>query len=43
MRGCEQQNMRVVTYVLETGHIVTEGSGVALLESDAIRKAYLGG
>ena len=30
-------------YVLETGRIVTEGSGAALLESDAIRKAYLGG
>ena len=30
-------------YVLETGRIVTEGTGAALLESDAIRKAYLGG
>ena len=30
-------------YVLETGSIVTEGTGAALLESDAIRKAYLGG
>ena len=30
-------------YVLETGRIVTEGTGTALLESDAIRKAYLGG
>ena len=30
-------------YVLETGHIVTEGTGTALLESDTIRKAYLGG
>ena len=30
-------------YVLETGRIVTEGSGAALLESDAIKKAYLGG
>ena len=29
-------------YVLETGRIVTEGTGTALLESDAIRKAYLG-
>lgn len=30
-------------YVLETGRIVTEGAGAGLLESDAIRKAYLGG
>ena len=30
-------------YVLETGRIVTEDTGTALLESDAIRKAYLGG
>ena len=30
-------------YVLETGRIVTEGSGAALLESDAIKRAYLGG
>ena len=30
-------------YVLETGRIVTEGTGTALLESDTIRKAYLGG
>ena len=30
-------------YVLETGRIVTEGTGAALLESDTIRKAYLGG
>ena len=30
-------------YVLETGRIVTEGTGAALLESDAIRRAYLGG
>ena len=30
-------------YVLETGRIVTEGSGAALLESDAIKTAYLGG
>ena len=30
-------------YVLETGRIVTEGAGAELLESDAIRKAYLGG
>ena len=29
-------------YVLETGHIVMEGSGKELLSSDAIRKAYLG-
>ena len=29
--------------VLETGRIVTEGTGAALLESDAIKKAYLGG
>ena len=29
-------------YVLETGRIVTEGTGAALLESDAIKKAYLG-
>ena len=30
-------------YVLGTGRIVTEGTGAALLESDAIKKAYLGG
>ena len=30
-------------YVLETGRIVTEGTGAALLESDTIKKAYLGG
>ena len=30
-------------YVLETGRIITEGTGTALLESDTIRKAYLGG
>ena len=30
-------------YVLETGRIVTEGTGAALLESPAIKKAYLGG
>ena len=30
-------------YVLETGRIVTEDTGAALLESDAIKKAYLGG
>ena len=30
-------------YVLETGRIVTEGTGAALLESDAIKKSYLGG
>ena len=30
-------------YVLETGRIVTEGAGAELLESNAIRKAYLGG
>ncbi|MBQ4425231.1 MAG: ABC transporter ATP-binding protein [Lachnospiraceae bacterium] len=30
-------------YVLETGRIVTDGSGQALLESPEIRSAYLGG
>ena len=30
-------------YVLETGKIVTTGSGQALLEDPAIKKAYLGG
>ena len=30
-------------YVLETGRVVTEGAGAELLESDTIRKAYLGG
>ena len=30
-------------YVLETGKIVTTGSGVDLLNDDAVRKAYLGG
>ncbi len=30
-------------YVLETGKIVTSGTGKELLASDAIKKAYLGG
>ena len=30
-------------YVLETGHIVLEGDAKALLEDDAVKKAYLGG
>jgi branched-chain amino acid transport system ATP-binding protein len=30
-------------YVLETGAIVTTGTGAALLENDAVRRAYLGG
>ncbi len=30
-------------YVLETGKIVTTGSGADLLNDDAVRKAYLGG
>ena len=30
-------------YVLETGRVVTEGTGAELLGSDTIRKAYLGG
>ena len=30
-------------YVLETGKIVTSGSGQELLDSPAIKKAYLGG
>jgi branched-chain amino acid transport system ATP-binding protein len=30
-------------YVLETGHIVKEGHGVALLDDPAVREAYLGG
>ena len=30
-------------YVLETGSIVTSGSGKELLESPAIKSAYLGG
>ena len=30
-------------YVLETGKIVTTGTGKELLESPAIKKAYLGG
>ena len=30
-------------YVLETGKIVTTGTGAELLKSDAIKKAYLGG
>jgi branched-chain amino acid transport system ATP-binding protein len=29
-------------YVLEAGRIVTEGAGVALLEDEHIRRAYLG-
>jgi len=30
-------------YVLETGRIVTTGSGADLLNDDAVKKAYLGG
>ncbi len=30
-------------YVLETGKIVLRGSGQELLESDEVKKAYLGG
>jgi len=30
-------------YVLETGKIVTSGTGKELLDSPAIKKAYLGG
>lgn len=30
-------------YVLETGHIVLEGTGQELLTSEAVKKAYLGG
>jgi branched-chain amino acid transport system ATP-binding protein len=30
-------------YVLQNGRIVLEGSGEELLQSEAIRKAYLGG
>ena len=30
-------------YVLETGKIVLSGTGQDLLESDEVRKAYLGG
>ena len=29
-------------YVLETGHIVKEGSADTLMHDDAVRKAYLG-
>jgi branched-chain amino acid transport system ATP-binding protein len=29
-------------YVIETGELVMEGAGKALLESEDIRKAYLG-
>ena len=30
-------------YVLETGSIVLEGTGQELMQSDAVKKAYLGG
>ena len=30
-------------YVLETGTIITTGSGEELLEDEAVKKAYLGG
>ena len=30
-------------YVLETGHVVKEGSGQLLLDDPAVRAAYLGG
>jgi len=29
-------------YVLETGRVILEGSGQALLEDERVRKAYLG-
>ena len=29
-------------YVLETGKIVTSGTGAQLLEDEAVKKAYLG-
>jgi len=29
-------------YVLQTGHIVMQGSGPALLEDPTVRKAYIG-
>jgi branched-chain amino acid transport system ATP-binding protein len=44
-----EQNARMAlgiadrAYVLETGSIVLTGSGEALIRSDEIRKAYLGG
>ena len=30
-------------YVLETGKIVTTGTGIELLDDDSVKKAYLGG
>lgn len=30
-------------YVLETGSVVLEGTGAELMQSDAVKKAYLGG
>ena len=30
-------------YVMETGRVVTTGTGKELLASEAVRKAYLGG
>ena len=40
-----QMALQVATraYVLETGKITVSGSGSELLESDSIKKAYLGG
>ena len=44
-----EQNARIALsiadrgYVLETGSVVLEGTGAELMQSDAVKKAYLGG
>lgn len=30
-------------YVLETGRVVSTGTGAALLQDESVKKAYLGG
>jgi branched-chain amino acid transport system ATP-binding protein len=38
----EALNIADRAYVLQTGRIILEGKGAELLESDLVRKAYLG-
>jgi ABC-type branched-subunit amino acid transport system ATPase component len=42
-QSCRRQHCADRGYVLETGAIVLTGSGEALLRSDQVKAAYLGG